>query len=510
MRTSSGFFKPFLFIFICLICAMLWTLQSITPFYQYLENDDKITQKKLSMDQLPLPAVAICSKLPYTQAGLNTFGSAINQDFVLQYMREWLDPSTNQSPDYVTLSSADQKRAENTVIQLLPAAGLKQRLSQLLPKCQDFISSCTYQGQTMSGFECCSNVEPLATLNGMCWIFNNESVQENSIDYPQGIQITFQIPKNSFISNYQSSHPGLEVYLLSPEIRDRVRWATELERAFHLQDKKSVSVLLQQEIISDLKRPKDCGNSPGDALASDKAVPNSTYVPCLIDAIVSQCSCVPLVVVLWVLQGAIESTFLRRFNVSSICTVNEYSRCAQKYMEYARPKLWYYSTPSSYEPLKSSVEKCRRTAQMPCQRTVYHAKDAHERDLPQEYRNTQDFVSRFSLDYDTLVVTDTTISADMDLLGLLTVFGCNLATLFAVGHIIWTLSSCLCDRCCSSHNNKIEPREPIVISSPIRTSRQLPPLEIRRGSTIDPNKTLRNGSQSSAHQQDETSGNKDT
>jgi hypothetical protein len=54
------------------------------------------------------------------------------------------------------------------------------------------------------------------------------------------------------------------------------------------------------------------------------------------------------------------STFLRRFNVSSICSVGVYNRCAKKYVEYAKPRRWEYAIPGSYGNLKEAVESCRR------------------------------------------------------------------------------------------------------------------------------------------------------
>uniref|UniRef100_A0A915E784 Uncharacterized protein n=1 Tax=Ditylenchus dipsaci TaxID=166011 RepID=A0A915E784_9BILA len=138
---------------------------------------------------MSLPVLVICYKLPYTKAGLNSLGSIVNQDFVLQYLREWLDPSMVQSPDYVAMSSQEMRLAESTISQLLPNAGLKERLSQILIQCQDFISSCAYGGVTMSGFECCRQVEPfLATLNGICWTFKlNQTNMQSTIGYPQGL-----------------------------------------------------------------------------------------------------------------------------------------------------------------------------------------------------------------------------------------------------------------------------------------------------------------------------------
>lgn len=139
MCLSLNSFKVFSFISICLICALLWALQSMTALYQYLEATDGSYTKKfvlenlsndwefvgissgfrISTDQLALPQIMICSKLPYTHAGLDAFGDAMDQDFVLQHFREWLDPSMYQSPDYTSLPAADKRIAETTITQVI-------------------------------------------------------------------------------------------------------------------------------------------------------------------------------------------------------------------------------------------------------------------------------------------------------------------------------------------------------------------------------------------------------
>lgn len=99
---------------------------------------------RLSFDELALPKIVICNKLPYTQAGLTAINELQNPDITLDYLREWLDPSISTSPDYLRLSSSDEAQAETTVAQLFPNAGLKHNLDSILLACHDLISSCSY------------------------------------------------------------------------------------------------------------------------------------------------------------------------------------------------------------------------------------------------------------------------------------------------------------------------------------------------------------------------------
>src|SRR4051812_37415300 len=163
------------------------------------------------------------------------------------------------------------------------------------------------RGEQLSGYECCRNVEPfLATLDGVCWLFRNQSSQlENAYTTGRGLRLTFQISRNQFQSNSQNFHPGIELYLQPQQERDRLRVATELQSPLLLSNKKSRRVLIQKEVVTNLDRRGECGQSPGEALAIDRAVENSTYVPCVVEAAALACGCMPLVAVLWALQGDI-------------------------------------------------------------------------------------------------------------------------------------------------------------------------------------------------------------
>lgn len=101
------------------------------------------------MDQLALPLLLVCNKLPYTQAGLSNLArSTSNQQVVEQYLTEWLDPSARSAealnpPE--ALSASDMQQAETVLAQQFPLASLQERLQQILPQCQDVLSSCSFK-----------------------------------------------------------------------------------------------------------------------------------------------------------------------------------------------------------------------------------------------------------------------------------------------------------------------------------------------------------------------------
>lgn len=98
----------------------------------------------MSYEELALPKIVICNKLPYTQAGLTALNEIPNPAIIHEYLREWLDPSISSSPDYVLLSAQSQIQAEANVAQLFPNSKIKFFLNSILLKCQDLISSCAY------------------------------------------------------------------------------------------------------------------------------------------------------------------------------------------------------------------------------------------------------------------------------------------------------------------------------------------------------------------------------
>ncbi|RCN48146.1 hypothetical protein ANCCAN_05831 [Ancylostoma caninum] len=101
-------------------------------------------------------------------------------------------------------------------------------------------------------------------------------------------------------------------------------------------------------------------------------------------------------------------------------------------------------------------------------------------DLPAAYQSTQDYVSRLVLEYSTMRVTEIVVSKDPSLYELLSYIGYNIATWFAIGHIIWSVYVLIRDALCCS--NKVAPessRRPFSISNPI----EVQPVENGKEST---------------------------
>ncbi|KAL3073267.1 hypothetical protein niasHT_036609 [Heterodera trifolii] len=418
-----------------------------------------------------------------------------------------LDPSVGVGvpddalPNVAQLGAEDRTAAEATIAQLLPNGRLKQRLEQLMPQCQDMVSSCVLRGHQLSGFDCCRMVQPwLATPRaGICWPFvvNSSASLQSPLDNARGIQITFQISRNSFRSGALSVHPGLSVHLVSPHlpIGPRLRVATSLDSAANahaLADKRSLRLDIRKEIVADAAAspffPSSgicssddsiAGPSPPSAVDATKGATAGNAITvgavggllCLLERAVEQCSCVPMIVVLWTLQGDLDSAFLRRFNASTICTVVEFDHCVHPFVEFSMPPAWeFYPTPSEAgAELHAAVDTCRKGSPRVCRHENFPAR-SKERELPPEYQNTEDFVSRLSVSFDSFLVTEMSSSKEMDVYKLLASFGYNLWW-FAIGHLLWTVCRLrLCHplspngsaKVNGSATNKVSPKSPMV------------------------------------------------
>uniref|UniRef100_A0A914IC15 Transmembrane protein n=1 Tax=Globodera rostochiensis TaxID=31243 RepID=A0A914IC15_GLORO len=438
---------------------------------------DFVKRRSVPAEHLALPHLLFCNRFPFTQAGLASLGAQFNRDFVLAYLRQWLDPSVGfglpadddaaMAGGIAQLSADDRTTAEATIAQLLPNGRLKQRLEQLMPQCQDMVSSCVLRGHQLSGFDCCRMVQPwLATPRaGICWPFvaNASVAVQSPLDNARGIQITFQISRNSFQSGgggggAMSLHPGFSVHLVPADLHSRLRVSTSIESAFaqSLNDKRSLRLDIRKEIVADVVVSSPFSN--GVCLDSDGGGADSVQhqqkgaqivdiasagLLCLLEKAVEQCACVPMIVVLWTLQGDLDSTFLRRFNASTICTVGEFDHCVHPFVEFAMAPAWdRYPTPSGAGPeLKAAVDTCRKAFPRVCARAQFPAR-SQQRDLPPDAR-------------------------EMDLYKLFSTFGYNLWW-FAIGHLLWTLCrfrfchSSAASQPPSGKGNKVNPKSPMV------------------------------------------------
>jgi hypothetical protein len=96
----------------------------------------------------------------------------------------------------------------------------------------------------MSGIDCCTNhVQAyLATMNGLCWIFNATSLSQKTLGVYQGVRIDFRASFFVLLKQLQfyfqisrtnfepAQHPGIDVYLL-PSHYSPLRMATEIRSA---------------------------------------------------------------------------------------------------------------------------------------------------------------------------------------------------------------------------------------------------------------------------------------
>ena len=87
---------------------------------------------------------------------------------------------------------------------------------------------------------------------------------------------------------------------------------------------------------------------------------------------------------------------------SNVCGVEQYEGCSRRYVDLARGDL--VDIPTDL-PGWEDLNKCKDENERRCVMTSYPGQ-LDEFELPSEYQNTQDFVARLSLQYDTMRVTE--------------------------------------------------------------------------------------------------------
>nr|CAD2160843.1 unnamed protein product [Meloidogyne enterolobii] len=355
-----------------IICTICWVFQSLPLLKVYLDGKHVELKKIHIASELTLPHLLFCNRFPFTQAGLSSLGQQFNRDSVLSYLRQWLDPSLGANPPEdslaVPLSDLDRQQAEQTIAQLLPNGRLKQRLEQLMPQCGEMVSSCVIGSKQMGGFDCCKMVQPwLATpRGGICWPFvGNLSSVQTPMESPRGMQITFQISRNSFLSSSLSVHPGIDIFLVPAELQNRLLVAIMHGEAHPLNDKKSLRMDIRREnrVFDHYSTISSCRSTDNYAINSEKLVPEaSAGFLCMLETAVETCSCVPMLLVLWTLQNDLNSYFLRRFNASTICTVGEFERCVRPFIEFDYYGSEYNQLPTNnaFSTINKAINKCRK------------------------------------------------------------------------------------------------------------------------------------------------------
>lgn len=291
---------------------------------------------------------------------------------------------------------------------------------------------------------------------------------QNSTGVNRQFSITFQMTRNSWFSTFVPNHPGVDVYLRE-DGRDVMRMATELENPIRLQDKRGVRLQMRKTKKADIRRTS-CGYALGDARRSDEhAFKNNhtNYLMCNMMVAMRYCSCHPLMAELLHYDPNSYRDFLLRVSQTNVCSVDAYDNCARRYIDLARVENWDEDIPKDL-PGYDDVKKCRNDNHRSCLITSYPG-TIEGYDLPEEYRATQDYVSRLVLEYSTMRTTEILVSKDPNIYELLSFIGYNMALWFTVGHILWSMFWFATGLCCPKRqSNRVMPeiRRKRSVSSP--------------------------------------------
>ncbi|KAI6202845.1 hypothetical protein M3Y94_00487500 [Aphelenchoides besseyi] len=241
------------------------------------------------------------------------------------------------------------------------------------------------------------------------------------------------------------------------------------------------------QVSSRLDRSSDCGYTVADANEADQSTnTNSGWIGCLIKSTILRCKCVPLNVVNWVYRGDFNGQIISELNATSICTVNEYDRCARYYMDFARPQHWNGEIPSGRKQLTDDVEECKRQFRRPCQQIEYSAQTSNFA-LQMESQTTADFISSVAWSFNTLETVDEVRTQSPSLFEMLTFAGYNLALWFTIGMMFFVTSCCRSRVVSNSTPTKVAPALSLVNSSVVsRPNSSEQPLVNTNGRNILP------------------------
>lgn len=401
----------------------------------------------------------------------------------MRYLLEWTNPALKEDADYVAMSQSYMEQGQTILFQYLPQNIRNQTINQMEYMCQSMINSCSYQGVFVQAYECCKNLlYRVPTTKGLCWAYHDRSMRQNSSSPLKQFSMTFQMSRNSWYSEQAVPvHPGVDVYL-KESVDNIVSIVNELEVPIRLMDKKGVRLRMHKEKRADLRRAQ-CGQTLDGAASSD--VDNfsrnrTNMLMCTVMVAIQYCGCHPLLAEMIPYETNKFRDFSFRINSTQVCTVDQYEGCARKYVDLTRPSAWIEPVPNDFAG-SEEISRCRRENPYPCVTTAYPG-TVEQYDLPLVYKSTQDFVARLVLEYSTTRVTEVLITKDPNLYELLSYIGYNLATWFAIGHIIWSLYSLIRDASCCS--NKVAPKSPrraFSISEPI----EVQPVDDGKESTND-------------------------
>uniref|UniRef100_A0A0K0D0S8 Helitron_like_N domain-containing protein n=1 Tax=Angiostrongylus cantonensis TaxID=6313 RepID=A0A0K0D0S8_ANGCA len=319
---------------------------------------------------------------------------------------------------------------QTILLQYLPQSNRNQSINQMEYMCQSVINSCSYK-RNIQAYECCKNViHKVATTNGLCWVFYDRYMSQDSSQPMQQFSLTLQMSRNSWYSQQTTPiHPGIDIYL-KENVNDVMTIVNQLENPIRLLDKKGIHMKIHKEKRVDLRR-KLCGSSLSEAELVDKnaLARNATNILMCVIMVREYCPYD---------HTRISKIFLRDFslrvNSTQVCTLDQYETCARPYVHMARPSSWLEPVPKDMLGA-ADISYCRRQNPYPCQTVSYPGIIDHY-DLPSVYQNTQDFVARLVLQYTTTQVTEVLKTNGSNVYDLLSYIGYNIATWFTIGHII--------------------------------------------------------------------------
>ncbi|PAV83674.1 hypothetical protein WR25_21695 [Diploscapter pachys] len=284
-----------IFLFLLAACLALFILHSLYFILRNADDSQKEDTKMVTEDQVFIPAIIICNKLPFSQDGINSVSGNLRTDQPLRYFREWVDPSIREISDYVSPSQGYFEQGETTVMQYL-GSNRNQTISRMQYECQSVINSCSYNGIEMSSFDCCRNVMThIPTTEGLCWAYHDRTLWQNSTGIMRQFTVTFQMTQNSWYSTLFNQHPGIWVYL-KENADDPTRLATELTNPLILTNKHGLRLLVRKERRADTTRG-ECGQAIGDSRRSDEDAMHdnrTNLLMCNMMVAMKYCGCHPL------------------------------------------------------------------------------------------------------------------------------------------------------------------------------------------------------------------------
>ncbi|PIO63537.1 hypothetical protein TELCIR_14862 [Teladorsagia circumcincta] len=231
------------------ICGALFVLQCLYFIFRTAESSEKQYVKTVDGTPLAIPALLICNRMPFSQDGVNSVNSALRQDQAMRYLLEWTNPSLKEDADFVAMSPSYMEQGQTTLFQFMPQNIRNHSINQMEYMCQSVINSCSYQGVNIQAYDCCRNVlYRIPTTKGLCWMFYDRSMTQNSSSSSKQFSITFQMTRNSWYSEQTTPvHPGVDVYL-KKNANDMIDVINRLENPMRLFDKKGIRLRMHKEV----------------------------------------------------------------------------------------------------------------------------------------------------------------------------------------------------------------------------------------------------------------------